>query len=206
MASFVTSPKTYCLFEAYGIELEYMIVDSQTLNVLPITDKLIYGIAGSYLNDVDCGFITYSNELALHVIELKTTKPQSSLEGLVSHFQHHVMAINQRLEPFGAHLLPTAAHPWMDPFQETKLWNHEANPIYEAYNRIFDCRGHGWSNLQSTHINLAFSGDEEFSKLHTACRLLLPLLPAIAASSPIIDGKLSGKKDTRLDVYRLNQK
>lgn len=94
----------------------------------------------------------------------------------------------------------------MNPDQEMKLWPHERSSIYEAYNRLFDCRGHGWANLQSTHINLPFSNDLEFYSLHAACRILLPLLPAIAASSPIMDGKVSDKLDKRLDVYRYNQK
>jgi hypothetical protein len=86
-------------------------------------------------------------------------------------------------------LLPTGAHPLMDPFTETRLWPHEHKEIYNLYNRIFDCRGHGWSNLQSTHLNLPFSGDAEFKKLHAAIRLLLPLIPALSASTPLLDGK-----------------
>jgi carboxylate-amine ligase len=97
-------------------------------------------------------------------------------------------------------------HPWMNPFTETKLWSHEYNPIYEAYNRIFDCRGHGWSNLQSTHINLPFNGDEEFAKLHAAIRFLMPIMPALTASSPIADGKITGQNDFRLHTYRSNSK
>jgi len=42
--------------------------------------------------------------------------------------------------------------------------------------------------------------------LHAAIRVLLPLLPAIAASSPAADGALTGWLDTRLDYYRNNQK
>jgi carboxylate-amine ligase len=102
-------------------------------------------------------------------------------------------------------LLPTAAHPLMDPFNETRLWPHDNNEVYELYNKIFDCSGHGWSNLQSTHLNLPFSGDEEFSKLHTAIRLILPILPALCASSPLLDKKLSGALDTRLLYYKSNQ-
>ncbi|MEX0585997.1 MAG: glutamate-cysteine ligase family protein, partial [Pirellulales bacterium] len=87
---------------------------------------------------------------------------------------------------------------------EMRLWPHESSPIYEAFDRIFDCRGHGWANLQSTHINLPFAGDEEFGRLHAAIRLLLPILPAIAASSPIVEGRLTGLLDNRLEMYRTN--
>jgi carboxylate-amine ligase len=93
----------------------------------------------------------------------------------------------------------------MDPMNETKIWPHENNEVYAIYNKIFDCRGHGWSNLQSTHLNLPFYDDEEFAKLHAAIRLVLPILPALCASSPILDGKLTGLLDTRLKFYKTNQ-
>ena len=59
--------------------------------------------------------------------------------------------------------------------------------------------------MQSTHLNLPFYDDEEFAKLHAAVRLVLPLLPALCASSPILDGKLTGHLDTRLAYYKTNQ-
>ena len=193
------------LFEGIGIELEYMIVDAKTLDVKPICDHLLHAIAGKYLTEVNRGKISYSNELALHVVELKTSMPASSLHGLEDHFQEHVVKINELLSPHRAKLLPTAAHPWMNPHREMRLWEHEYNAIYESYHRIFDCRGHGWANLQSSHINLPFCGDKEFASLHEAIRCLLPILPALAASSPILDGKKCSSLDARLDTYRLNQ-
>ncbi len=192
------------LFQGFGVELEYMIVDEGTLDVRPITDKVLYEVAGEYLSEVELGEIAWSNELALHVIELKTNGPAASLAPLAELFQQHVARINQLLQPMGARLMPTAMHPWMDPHTELKLWPHEYNPIYESYNRIFDCSGHGWANLQSVHLNLPFSGDDEFGRLHAAIRLLMPLLPAIAASSPVVDRRLTGLADNRLEVYRTN--
>jgi len=93
----------------------------------------------------------------------------------------------------------------MDPLKETKLWPHENNEVYAIYNKIFDCKGHGWSNLQSTHLNLPFYDDEEFAKLHAAVRIVLPILPALCASSPMLDGQLTGMLDTRLKYYKTNQ-
>jgi gamma-glutamyl:cysteine ligase YbdK (ATP-grasp superfamily) len=161
-------------------------------------------VAGGYESEVDLGDVSWSNELVLHVIELKTSGPSPSLEPLPCAFQEHVGRINRLLEPLGGQLMPTGMHPWMDPSCEMRLWPHQHNPIYEAYDRIFDCRGHGWANLQSVHLNLPFAGDEEFGRLHAAIRLVLPIMPALAASSPIIDGRPSGLLDTRLDVYRTN--
>lgn len=192
------------LFEATGVELEYMIVDSETLDVKPIGDRVLYDISGSYISETGRGALAWSNELVLHLIELKTNGPAKDIAALHEAFQEDVKEINWLLEPYGARLMPTAMHPWMNPDREMKLWPHEYNPIYEAYNRIFDCRGHGWANLQSMHINLPFADDAEFEKLHAAIRVLLPLLPGLAASSPIAALKDTGYADYRLEVYRTN--
>ena len=192
------------LFEGYGIELEYMIVDRETLAVRPIADKLMEQVGGGYDREVDLGEVAWSNELALHVIEMKSNGPAPKLTGLAPKFQANVKRIEDLLEPMGARLLPTAMHPFMDPNREMRLWPHEDDIIYKTFDRIFDCRGHGWANLQSTHINLPFSGDDEFGRLHAAIRLVLPLVPGLAASSPFMEGKKTAFLDSRLDVYRGN--
>ncbi|MFC5270117.1 carboxylate-amine ligase [Adhaeribacter terreus] len=194
------------LFEAYGVEMEYMIVKNNTLEILPITDKVIYDVAGKFDSDVEFDDMAWSNELVLHVIELKTNGPAKTLAGLPEKFQAQVEHINKLLEKYNARLLGSGAHPFMDPYKEMCLWPHDYNQIYEAYNKIFDCRGHGWANLQSTHLNLPFANDEEFGKLHAAIRVLLPIIPALSASSPVLDNKISGFADTRLEVYQGNQK
>lgn len=196
--------RTLRLFEAFGVELEYMIVRDGTLDVMPICDEVIRSAAGSYASDFEAGEITWSNELALHVIELKTTNPAQAIDPLIDPFNAQVRAINSILEPMGGRLMPGAMHPWMDPHAEMRLWPHEYSPTYEAFDRIFSCQGHGWANLQSAHLNLPFGDDEEFGRLHAAIRLVLPILPALAASSPVVDGKVTGVLDNRLEVYRRN--
>jgi len=195
------------LFEAYGIELEYMLVSEKTLDVLPVADSVLAAQAGGEItSDIEFPDITWSNELVRHVIELKTSEPRANLDGLAGAMQSHVDRINRLASDVGGRLLPTAMHPWMNPQREMELWPHDNHVIYETFNRIFDCRGHGWANLQSMHINLPFTGDAEFGKLHAAVRLLLPLLPALAASSPVIEGKTTGLLDSRLEQYRTNSR
>jgi glutamate---cysteine ligase / carboxylate-amine ligase len=192
------------LFEGYGIELEYMVVRHDTLDVYPAADEVFRLVAGSYAGDHEDGAIAWSNELALHVIEVKTNGPAPTLDGLPALFHESLGRISKTLSGIGARLMPTAMHPWMDPHSEARLWPHDYNAVYQAFNRIFDCRGHGWSNLQSMHVNLPFSGDDELGRLHAAIRFVLPLLPALAASSPIVEGKATGLADSRLEFYRFN--
>jgi carboxylate-amine ligase len=195
---------TLGLFEGFGIELEYMIVDRSSLAVRGMSDQILCAIAGAFESEVEVGDLAWSNELALHVIELKTNGPRPSLRGLAASFARDVVRINGLLEPLGALLMPTAMHPWMDPETDTRLWPHEYSRVYEGFDRTFGCRGHGWVNLQSMHINLPFSSDEEFGRLHAAIRLVLPILPALAASSPLADGRTTGLLDSRLDYYKRN--
>lgn len=192
-------------FEGFGVELEYMIVDRDSLQVRPLCDELLKRVTGTYTGDFENGAVTWSNELVLHVVELKCTQPEKDLVALEQHFANNIKRINELLHDWNAMLMPTAAHPLMDPMHETKLWPHDNNEVYEIYNRLFDCRGHGWSNLQSTHLNLPFASDEEFGRLHAAIRVLLPILPALCASSPLLEGKPPGKKDMRLTFYKTNQ-
>jgi len=199
-------PEPLQAFAGYGIELEYMIVDRQDLSARPLAEVLLQDAQGAIVNEVDHGPLAWSNELVMHVVELKTNGPAGSLDGLSGLFHAAVLEINRRLGEYGAQLLPTAMHPLFDPDRETRLWPHGQNEIYAAYDRIFGCRGHGWSNLQSMHINLPFHDDEEFRRLHAAIRVVLPLIPALAASSPLEQGRRAPWLNNRLRYYRDNQR
>jgi glutamate---cysteine ligase / carboxylate-amine ligase len=192
------------LFEAYGVEIEMMIVDADTLDVKPICDELLAAVAGEPVSEVELDDIAWSNELTLHVVEMKTNGPAPSLAGLAGRFHENVLRAGRELEGLDARLLPGAMHPWMDPDTETELWPHEYTEVYHTFDRIFGCSGHGWANLQSTHVNLPFDGDEELARLHAAIRLVLPLIPALAASSPFQDGGRGPALDSRLLAYRGN--
>lgn len=211
---------SFRLFERFGVELEYMVVDRTTLEVRPVVDALLQRaleLPGANLGEdedqtwpgsVEWDDVCWSNELTLHVLEFKTSEPAPSLRPLSSAFAAHVRRANALLASMNAMLLPTGMHPLMNPDREMVLWPHGYNDVYATFNRIFDCKGHGWANLQSCHLNLPFTGDsepgDEFGRLHAAIRLLLPIMPALTASSPIKEGQLTGLLDTRLEVYRSN--
>lgn len=192
------------LFEGFGIEIEYMIVAQDSLDVVPACDWLMEQVAGEVTDEFENGALAWNNELASHVIEFKCNGPSPSLAGLGEKFLENVRQANGLLGGRGLMLLPTSAHPWMDPHREVKLWPYGQREIYDAFDRIFSCSGHGWGNLQSMQINLPFQGDKEFAALHAAIRLILPLIPGLAASSPILDGVDTGLRDARMQVYKSN--
>ena len=198
--------KKFSLFSVYGIEAEYMVVDQSSLKVQAIADKVLFELNdGEYTNEVELGPISWSNELVNHVLEAKCTVPVESLTGLDDLFYQSILKINKILEKHNCVLMPSSMHPWFKPLEETVLWPHDQREIYNLYNEIFDCRGHGWSNLQSVHINLPYKDEAEFKRLHTSIRAVLPLIPIFAASSPFFDNKQGEYADNRHAFNEKNQ-
>lgn len=209
-------PSSLSLFQGFGVEVEYMIARSDTLELAPVADALLARASeeeGAEAGDspspvpaseVERGELAWSNELVLHVVEIKTNGPAPGLSGLSEAFHRDAVQANEWLAPVGCRLLPGAVHPWMDPASETRIWPHEYTEVYRAFDRIFGCQGHGWSNLQSTHLNLPFRGEQEFVALHSAIRGILPLIPALSAASPILDGRVATALDARMRAYTQN--
>lgn len=194
-------------FAGYGIEIEYMLVDQDQLTAKPIADQVLTELNhGELTQEAERGDAAWSNEFALHVIELKTNGPMGDFVAMEKALHQEVQALNQMLAKKQCRLMPTAMHPLLDPATEIQLWSHGNATIYNTYDRIFGCKGHGWGNLQSVHINLPFYDDEEFAGVHAAVRLLIPLIPALAASSPIVEGVVTRALDNRLAFYLGNQK
>ncbi|RUR18108.1 glutamate--cysteine ligase [Legionella sp. km535] len=195
----------FSIFSVLGIEIEYMLVDKDTLNIQPKSDLILSTLAGHQADEVELGDIAISNELVMHVLELKNNGPKPPDTPVTEHFQKTILELQPLLDQHNLLLLPTGAHPWMNPHTETVRWPYGNNEIYRQFDAIFDCKGHGWSNLQSMHVNLPYANQEEFYQLHNLIRLILPLLPAVAASTPVLDGKATGLLDSRLYFYSRNQ-
>lgn len=196
---------SYRLFEVVGLELEYPVVDGR-LEPQCLVEPAFRWFHGRPTSDIEFDNVGFSNELAAHVFEIKTVAPVRSLDRaerqLVSGLRRFSGVLQAR---FGARLLPTGMHPFMRP-DATALWPRAGQRIYRTYDRIFGIRGHGWLNVQASHVNLPFGTEEETVAMHNAIACLLPYLPALAASSPIYEGRIGPYVDNRLAFYRTNQR
>lgn len=188
------------LFERVGVAIDAMIVDADSLAIRPLADELLSELGGAGASVHQSGAMRWRPALARHVIQLETTAPDTA--GLSELFLEQSRAIDRHLAQAGCRLLPGAMHPWMDAAGEFELFPHRDHRIHQHLHRIFDCGQHGWSNLQRVKIHLPFQGDEEFGRLHAAIRLLLPLIPALAAASPYADGRRQVAMDHGLTAYR----
>ncbi|CAN5731416.1 hypothetical protein BH23GEM6_BH23GEM6_16100 [soil metagenome] len=184
-------------FSMAGIELEYAVVD-EDLNAASLVADALRSIAGRPTSDVELGRFGFSNEIADHVFEIKTTDPLRSLRDAEAALAEGVTLFSSTLRrEFGARLLPTGMHPWMDP-SEGRIWSRSNSRVYQAYDRIFDIRTHGWMNVHAAHLNLPLGREREAVAMYNASALLIPYLPALAASSPMHDGRLQRHVDNRL--------
>jgi gamma-glutamyl:cysteine ligase YbdK (ATP-grasp superfamily) len=196
----------FALFEVVGLEVEHAVVDAD-LRPRCLVGKLLRELAGRPATDAEIGGAGVSNELAAHVLELKNPRPRTSLVLAERDLAAGVQRVSDVLaSSFGARLLPTGMHPLMSP-EDTELWSGAGRRVYETYASLFSIREHGWLNVQSCHVNLPDGrGEDDAVDMHDACAMLLPYLPAIAASSPVVEGRLGPRVDNRLAHYRRNQR
>lgn len=198
--------RRYRFFEVVGVEVEYPTVDADDLSPRSLVEPLFRRLAGRPTSEVECGAATFSNELADHVFEAKTARPEKSLIRAEKALHSGIAVASKTLRAeFGARLLPTGMHPLMNP-ATGRTWSRSGRRIYETYAKLFDLGGHGWMNVQSCHLNFPFGSERETVAMHNAMVCLLPYLPALTASSPVYEGKLGPHVDNRLTFYRHNQK
>ena len=95
---------TYKAFSAFGIELEYMVVSKDSLDIQPIVDQFFLDFSKSDSNVIKRGAVDWSNELVNHVLELKNPKPTADLKKLAEDFSSEIRFINEQLNARGCQL------------------------------------------------------------------------------------------------------
>jgi len=194
----------YGTLQVLGPEHEFSVVDEK-LQPLPIVDKVIKGVYGRIVNNVDFGEFSFGKELQAHVAEFKGSSPFSSPQMFEETISEAVDTILGFLEKrYRARLLGLGMHPSLR-LEEVRVWSHRDRRIYEALSKIFDLNQHGWLNIQSFQLNLPFKNLNEAVRLYNSIANILPYLPAVAASSPIYESKIGRFVDNRLRFYLVNQ-
>ncbi len=184
-----------------GTEHEYSINDKDH-RPLPISDQIIRRISGNLQHEVPFAGILVSKELQKHAIELIPRRPGSLAElerCLYLGLSELYRATNNEYAFMGLGM-----HPLLT-LDETTYWDHDEQEYYEAYDRIFNIKQHGWLNIQALQINIPYQGKEELVAMFNMIRALIPYLVAVSASSPIVEGRVTTYMDNRLVYYRQNQ-
>ena len=186
-----------------GTEHEFSINDS-SFSALPVSDRIIREICGRYAGEIPFGDAKLGKELQKTVLEFIPRLPAhgpAALEGMLEQgirkFYH--------IFPDRFHLLGLGMHPTLT-LNRTAVWDHDEGEYYETYDRLFNIQQHGWLNIQALQINLSYTGEKDLIRQYNRIRTLLPYLIALSASSPIVEGRLTGTMDNRLVYYQANQK
>lgn len=186
-----------------GTEHEYSINDHR-FNALPVSDRIIKTICGCIESEILFGEVKLGKELQKTVLEIIPRVPANDLGFLEGQL---VKGIGKFYHIFRDRywLLGLGMHPTLT-LDQTDVWDHDEREYYHEYNRLFDIRQHGWLNIQALQINLSYRNDKDLITIYNRLRSLLPYLIAVTASSPMVEGHLTGVSDNRLIYYRNNQK
>jgi hypothetical protein len=186
-----------------GTEHEFSINDTR-FNALPVSDQIIKTICGAFTSEILFGDVKLSKELQKTVLEIIPRTPADTLTALEGQLVRGVQKFDHMFRDRYM-LLGLGMHPTLT-LDHTAVWDHDECEYYDVYDRLFNIRQHGWLNIQSLQINLSYSNERELVTMYNRIRSLLPYLIAVTASSPIVEGHLTGIADNRLIFYRENQK
>lgn len=186
-----------------GTEHEFSINDAR-FRPLPVSDEILRTICGRYESEILFGEAKLGKELQKSVLELIPRKPAEDIlqleEQLTGGLRKFFTIFRDRYQLLGLGMHPTLT------LDQTAVWDHDEAEYYEAYDRLFSIRQHGWLNIQALQVNLSYAGEKDLVAQYNRIRSLLPYLIAVTASSPMVEGRLTGTADNRLIFYRENQK
>lgn len=186
-----------------GTEHEYSINDNR-FNPLPVSDLILKSLCGSFASEILFGDVKLSKELQKTVLEFIPRTPAHNLTALEAQLTKGVQKFYHIFRDRYV-LLGLGMHPTLT-LDRTAVWDHDEYEYYEVYDRLFNIRQHGWLNIQSLQINLSYSSEKELVTTYNRLRSVLPYLVALTASSPLVEGRLTGTVDNRLIYYQENQK
>lgn len=167
-----------------GVELEFFVVDRETLRPQDHLDLLLEGMRPGSVKP----------EIAREHVEL-VTPPVASLRELEDHARRLVEAAGALLADVGAALLPLALHDGAR-FTLTDL---------PRYRRLIEVFGPSfWENastILADQVNLGATDEDQAFRIFRAVRAHLPLFVGLSAASPFVDWAANGIASNRMHRY-----
>src|ERR1700726_4625244 len=173
-----------------GVEEEFSILDPRTLELLPRFEELR---AAAGVDPVLRDAIT--GELICSEIEI-ISGPGSDLQDALARQRERRARLFALAAAHGVALGATGTHPWAD---------YREQPIIdtEHYRRVErDLKYVAWrNNTFSLHVHVGIRGADRAVEVCDRLRPVLPLLLAISANSPFLDGRDSGLHSARSQIF-----
>jgi carboxylate-amine ligase len=173
-----------------GVEEEFSILDPQTLDMLPSFEQLRAAAAGDALLHEHI-----AGELISSEIEIISGVGDDLQDALARQRERRrrlfALAAGQ-----GVLLGATGTHPWAD---------YRKQPIIDTqhYRRVEDGLKYvAWrNNTFSLHVHLGVRGIDRAVRVCDRLRPVIPLLLAVSANSPYLDGRDSGLHSARTQSF-----
>lgn len=173
-----------------GIEEEFSILDPGTLDMVPRYEEL------RALADAEPGLQgAVAGELISSEIEI-ISGPGRNLRDAIARQRERRARLFALVARHGAALGATGTHPWAD---------YRRQPIIdtEHYRRVEEGLKYvAWrNNTFSLHVHAGVRGIDRAVKVCDRLRPVLPLLLAVSANSPFLDGRDSGLHSARTQSF-----
>jgi carboxylate-amine ligase len=173
-----------------GVEEEFSILDPDTLDLLPRFEQLREAAAGDpILREAVAG------ELISSEIEIISGTGSDLHDALARQRERRA-----RLFAFaganGVALGATGTHPWADYREQPIIDTEHYRRVEEGLKYV------AWrNNTFSLHVHLGVNGLDRAVRVCDRLRPVLPLLLAISANSPFLDGRDSGLQSARTQSF-----
>jgi carboxylate-amine ligase len=167
-----------------GIEEEFAILDPETLDLAPRFEELRDSAEPELAEHI-------TGELIRSEIEIVSGRGEDLQAAFAQQADARRRLFSHMAEK-GARLGATGTHPWAD-------YRDQPNIDTEHYRRVVDGLGYPArrNNTFSLHVHVGVQGIDRAVRTCDRLRPVLPLLLAVSASSPFVDGQ-----DTRLHSAR----
>ena len=198
-----TGNNYYSLLSEREIELDYFIADKDSLSPSPLAGKLLESAAGKkcsvYYPDETKSYISWASGTGLCTLKIKADLGRCNIRDAEKSVYEQITIINKHLNKFNAFLLPSAVNPFTSVYYEVfKTYNSE---IPENSSTEFEC----CSGVHFMNLILKFEDENQFYRLFSAVRLILPIIPALTSGSPLLRSRYNGILDNGLDLVKSNR-
>ncbi len=173
-----------------GVEEEFSILEPQTLDMVPRYEELRHAAASdAVLNEAVCG------ELISSEIEI-ISGVGSDLHDALARQRERRARLFALAAAHGAALGASGTHPWADYREQPIIDTEHYHRVEEGLKYV------AWrNNTFSLHVHAGVRDIDRAVKVCDRLRPLLPLLLAISANSPYLDGRDSGLHSARTQSF-----
>ncbi|MBF0514284.1 MAG: hypothetical protein HQK81_09545, partial [Desulfovibrionaceae bacterium] len=182
------------------LTLHYQIARRDDLCLSPGADMVLSMVSGELRHRVCLDEAEWEGGVACHGLGF-TVSRAADPDAWALALGEQTARANELLAPLGGRLLPGGSHPFMDPARETWIWNHDQAEVFAALDRVCGLKCQSWSNQGYAAIRVPYGDDADFGRAFAALRLLAAIVPALAASSPLVDGVDRGYSSERVLAF-----